>query len=181
MNQNEIIKSAISGDKEAFRMLISILRPTIEKTVFGMLGQCPEAEDIGQETFIKLYHSLDKFRFESNLKTYVTRIAINLSLNELKKRKRRTNLFESNVNITEISNNIEFDNQTEFMDRIKWALKKLSNKHRPVIVLRFIDGYSLKETAEILEIPVGTVLSRTSRALQYLKDIINMENINEKY
>ena len=107
MNQNEIIKSAISGDKEAFRMLISILRPTIEKTVFGMLGQCPEAEDIGQETFIKLYHSLDKFRFESNLKTYVTRIAINLSLNELKKRKRRTNLFESNVNITEISNNIE--------------------------------------------------------------------------
>ena len=81
VNQNEIIKSAISGDKEAFRMLISILRPTIEKTVFGMLGQCPEAEDIGQETFIKLYHSLDKFRFESNLKTYVTRIAINLSLN----------------------------------------------------------------------------------------------------
>jgi len=67
----------------------------VAATVIGMLGHCPEAEDIGQETFIRFYKSLDKFRGDASVGTYLTRIAINLSLNEIKRRRRQRKFFFS--------------------------------------------------------------------------------------
>ena len=63
--------------------------------MIGMLGHCTEAEDIGQETFIRFYKSLNRFRGESSISTYLTRIAINLSLNEIKRRQRHRKYFSN--------------------------------------------------------------------------------------
>lgn len=88
-NEQELVRKAQNGDKNAFKELVKQNEHRVAAAVIGMLGNCPETDDVGQETFIKFYKSLDKFRGESSVGTYLTRIAINLSLNELKRRKRR--------------------------------------------------------------------------------------------
>jgi RNA polymerase sigma-70 factor (ECF subfamily) len=84
----ELIERARAGDERAFHDLVERYEPRVAATVVGMLGPGDEAEDVGQETFIRLYRSLDRFRGDSSLGTYLTRIAINLSLTALKRRKR---------------------------------------------------------------------------------------------
>lgn len=170
----DLITEARKGNKEAFKEIISRYESLIASTVIGMLGKCQEAEDIGQETFIRFYRNLDKFRGESKLGTYLTRIAINLSLNELKSRKRKRWLFPA-VNEDDESklgyNDVSFD-RNEKKEIIQKALKKLKTEFRSVIVLRLISGYTPEETAKILNIPVGTVFSRLARAQKKLRDIL---------
>ena len=89
VEQIELVKSAIEGDQDSFKELVKILEPVVASTVIGMLGNCQEAADVGQETFIRFYKALKNFRGDSDVKTYVTRIAINLSLNEIKRQQRR--------------------------------------------------------------------------------------------
>ena len=84
-----LVQQAQSGNQSAFASLIKLYEGQIAATVIGMLGNIPEADDIGQETFIRFYKSLGNFRGDSEVGTYLTRIAINLSLNELKRRKRK--------------------------------------------------------------------------------------------
>jgi RNA polymerase sigma-70 factor (ECF subfamily) len=139
-----------------------------------MLGHTTEAEDIGQETFVRLYQSLNQFRGESSLGTYLTRIAINLSLNEIRRRKRRRNHYFPNneSTIVRIPDTLDLKNQRETNKLVQWGLQRLPPKFRTVIVLRLIDGYSTEETAKILGLPMGTVLSRLARAQMKLKEIL---------
>jgi len=146
----------------------------VAATVIGMLGHCTEAEDIGQETFIRFYQSLDRSGGDARIGTYLTRIAINLSLNEIKRRKRRRKLFFSNSDdkIENIPDKNNAMNQKDNKKIIQIGLEKLEPKLRSVIVLRLIDGYSTKETANILNLPLGTALSRLARAQIKLKEIL---------
>jgi RNA polymerase sigma-70 factor (ECF subfamily) len=148
----------------------------VAATVIGMLGHCPEAEDIGQETFFRFYKSLDKFRGESSVGTYLTRIAINLSLNELKLRKRRRKLFfsKSNDKIENIPDKNDERGQKEINELVHLGLQKLEPKFHKVIVLRLINGYSVQETAQILNLPLGTVLSRLARGQMKLKEALKL-------
>jgi len=137
-----------------------------------MLGQCPEADDVGQETFIRFYKSLSNFRGDSSAATYLTRIAINLSLNEIKRRKRRMLFFvKSTDDVKNLSAEMTLDDN-EMKNLVQRAIQKLEPKFRSVIVLRLMEGYSTKETAKILKLPEGTVLSRLARAQQKLKKIL---------
>ena len=139
-----------------------------------MLGHTTEAEDIGQETFVRFYQSLDRFRGESSIGTYLTRIAINLSLNEIRRRKRyRILFFSKNENAIEnVPDTQDLKDKKEIETFVQWGLQRLAPKFRSVIVLRLIDGYSTEETAKILKLPVGTVLSRLARAQRKLKAIL---------
>jgi RNA polymerase sigma-70 factor (ECF subfamily) len=139
-----------------------------------MLGHTTEAEDIGQETFVRFYKSLDRFRGEASIGTYLTRIAINLSLNEIRRRKRRRNLFftKNENTIENVPDRQDLKDQNETRRLVQKGLQKLPPKFRSVIVLRLIDGYSTEETANILGLPVGTVLSRLARAQMKLKEIL---------
>lgn len=173
-----MLEAARNGDKNAFKELIMKYEPQVAKTVIGMLGQGPEAEDIGQETFIRFYRSLNQFKGESSPGTYITRIAINLSLNELRRRKLKAKIFfqrqESHTgddllnNLTDKNN----DYHSEIARTVQKGIDLLDAKSRAVIVLRLIDGYSTSETAKILELPIGTVLSRLARAQKKLKSIL---------
>ena len=169
-----MIINARSGDNDALREIIKKYEHQVAATVIGMLGYCPEAEDIGQETFIRFYKSLDKFRGDASIGTYLTRIAINLSLNEVKRRKRQRKFFFSKSdnkieNIPDMSNPHD---KNEVKKIIQLCIQKLEPKFRAVIVLRLIDGYSTRETAQILNLPAGTVLSRLARAQMKLKEIL---------
>jgi len=174
LNDQELITNARNGDSDAFKELIKKYEHQVAATVIGMLGYCTEAEDIGQETFIRFYNSLDKFRGDASVGTYLTRIAINLSLNELKRRKRQRKLFfsRSNDNIENVPDTKESNNKKEINELVRLGIQKLEPKFRTVLVLRLIDGYSTQETAQILNLPVGTVLSRLARAQMKLKEIL---------
>jgi RNA polymerase sigma-70 factor (ECF subfamily) len=166
----EIIAEVKKGNTRAFRDIITRYEAQVAATVFAMLGRSPEAEDVGQEVFIRFYKALDNFRGEAALGTYLTRIAINLSLNELRRRKRKNHLF-----VAEPENEFEYKSEhnntgDDTAEIIRKAVQKLEPKFRSVIVLRLIDGYSTEETAKILKIPLGTVLSRLARAQKKLKE-----------
>ena len=124
---------------------------------------------------MRFFRSLRAFRSEASIGTYLTRIAINLSLNEIKRRKHREKLFlpKSGNNIL---NNIPSKNNLmdndETREIVQYGITKLKPGLRSVIVLRLIQGYSTQETAKILKVPLGTVLSRLSRAQKKLKDIL---------
>jgi len=170
-----LIDRARAGDDRAFRDLVERHEPRVAATVVGMLGSGDEAEDVGQETFIRLYRSLDRFRGESSLGTYLTRIAINLSLTALKKRKRWISRFVSQDETERDLPEASWDprrgelERKEDVRRVREAVERLAPNHRAVVVLRMIDGYSTRETSEILGIPSGTVMSRLARAMERLE------------
>jgi RNA polymerase sigma-70 factor (ECF subfamily) len=174
LTDEQLITNARAGDHEAFKNLVRRYESLVAGTVIGMLGQCPEADDVGQETFLRFYGSLKNFRGDSQLGTYLTRIAINLSLNELKRRKRRSLLFFHKPvdEMHDIADEKADAAPNEDKQVVRQAIGKLEVKFRSVIVLRLIDGYSTEETARILKIPVGTVLSRLSRAQKKLKELL---------
>lgn len=174
MTDAELIDAVKSGDKSAFTQIINRHQSQIACTVHGMLGECYETDDVGQEVFIRFYNSIDKFRGDSELSTYLVRIAINLSLNELKRRKRRTyfSLDTWKKDQKDKVGNSLFDNSFEQREQIQKAMNKLEANFRSVVTLRLIAGFSVKETAEILSVPIGTVLSRFARAQKKLKTML---------
>jgi RNA polymerase sigma-70 factor, ECF subfamily len=171
----ELIERICSyNDQASFSEIIRRYKSKIASTIFGMLGRTEGAEDIGQEVFTQFYKSISNFRGDSALGTYLTRIAINLSLNEIKRRKRRKifSLDSMNEDGIEIADDTNFGLIDENKEIVQKAISKLNEKHRTVVVLRLIDEYSTEETAKILNLPVGTVLSRLARAQAKLKKIL---------
>lgn len=180
MSTNEdiaLLNEVRNGNTDAFTVIVERYRQQVARTVIGMLGNTSEADDVGQEVFIRLYKSIDKFRGESALSTYLTRIAINLSLNALKKIKRQRlySSFTSNNDDDkrdQLQNIANYDDEHEANDTqelVQMALQKLDPKFRSVIILRMLEGFSTKETAETLNLPLGTVLSRLTRAQDKLR------------
>ncbi len=172
---SELISASIAGDKLAFGEIMERYRRMVARTVKGMLGDSVYAEDIGQEVFIKLYNSLSEFRGEAKLSTYIQKIAINLTLNEIKRRKRFFSMFSqkgnSEMHEIEIAD-FDSEEKRDAAELVNKALMGLEPKFRIVVAMRMLQGYSTKETAEILELPLGTVLSRLSRAQEQLKNIL---------
>jgi RNA polymerase sigma-70 factor (ECF subfamily) len=172
LSDQQLVELSLHGDRMAFSEIVSRYESSVARTVMGILGRIPEADDVGQETFVRFFQSMASFRWESSLSTYLTRIAINLSLNEIKKKKRVVSLFsrrdDEDVE-TDVPDPVEPHSKRDAKEAVEKALQKLSSEFKSVVVLRMIDGYSTKETAEILQLPLGTVLSRLSRAQMELK------------
>ena len=171
-----LLEQAVAGDKKAFGMLVNQHQTQIRGTVRSMLGDVAEVDDVAQEVFIRFYHSIHQFKGEARLATYLTRIAINLSLNELNRRKRKSRIIplfrkqEDGKEKLVIPNTAQFLLQDRYEDKqhIEVAVKSLSPDFKAVVVLRLVQGYSVKETAEILDLPMGTVASRLARAQKQL-------------
>ncbi|HSU13669.1 RNA polymerase sigma factor [Longimicrobium sp.] len=167
----ELIGLARAGDERAFRELVERHESAVAATVIGMLGPGDDADDVGQETFIRFYRALGDFRGEAAVRTYLRRIAMNLSLNALKRRRRFAFRFPSRdrepLPEPAVEGGVEVESR-EAQARVRAAIDRLGPKHRPVVVLRMIEGCSTRETAEVLGVPEGTVLSRLSRAMEQL-------------
>ena len=171
----ELLHDSRSGDVAAFGELVWRYESKVAATVVGMLGTGNEADDVGQETFIRFYNALKNFREEASIGTYITRIAINLSLNELRRRKRRRFLFKAADPESEAENPAADDTSDHFDKKeiIERAMRTLDPKFRAVVTLRLVEGYSTEETAKILGVPVGTVLSRLLRAQKKLQTALH--------
>jgi RNA polymerase sigma-70 factor (ECF subfamily) len=175
IEENELVKASLNGDKDAFGEIVNRYQKMVARTVKGMLGDSVFTEDVGQEVFIKLFYSLPEFRGEAKLSTYIQKIAVNLTLNEIKRRKRFFSMFSQKANNEmyefEIADN-DIEKRTEASEIVNKALLAMDPKFRVIVTMRMLQGYSTKETSEILDIPVGTVLSRLSRAQTQLRNIL---------
>jgi RNA polymerase sigma-70 factor (ECF subfamily) len=173
----ELLDRARRGDDTAFRLLVERYESVVAATVIGMLGRGADADDVGQETFIRFHSALGRFREESTLRTYLVRIAMNLSLNALQRRRRGLLRFVSRDDAdraltepaVEPTSNEDTDERREVVRR---AVMRLSPRHRAVVVLRMFQSLSTRETASALGVPEGTVLSRLSRALKELEPML---------
>lgn len=161
-----LIEKSRQGDMNAFKALVNRHEGKVAGITRSMLGQTVEAEDVGQEVFIRFYESLPKFRGDSQLSTYLVRIAMNLSLNELKKRKRNVlRLFSMDV----AAQARQLEPSPDLNEQLAYEIGRLDPDFRAVVTLRLIEGYSTEETAVLLGIPLGTVLSRLARAQKRLQ------------
>ena len=167
-----LVARARLGDDDACRHLVERHQAAVARTVFGMLGSHDDADDVGQDTFVRFFQSLDAFRGESSVRTYLVRIAMSGALNALRSTRRRELRFVSDdaalSQAVDPSAEIALADEARSM-RIRTALDSLRPDHRAVVVLRLLDEHSTKEAAEILQVPEGTVLSRLSRAVQQLR------------
>ena len=127
--------------------------------VLSVVKNDDDAEDICQETFISVYKNLSKFREESNIYTWIYRIAINKTYDFFKKRKIE---FEINDDVLSLPEDINFDTKVILQEK----LKLISEKEREIVILKDIYGYKLKEIAEMKSMILSTVKSVYYKALK---------------
>jgi len=172
----DLLAAARHGNSEAFRSLVDRYQAVVASVVIGMLGAGDDADDVGQETFIRFHGALDRFRGEAELGTYLRRIAMNLSLNALKRRRkfrlRLVSRDQSEEAVDEPPVQAYDAERTERHHLVRAAVARLNEKHRAVVVLRVLEERSTSETADILRVPAGTVMSRLARGLDELEALL---------
>lgn len=172
-----LVRSFKAGDKGAFDKLVIKHKDKVFNLVYWFLGDYQEANDCAQETFIKVYKSLKRFRFESAFSTWLYRIATNTCKNRVKssayKWKKRTVPLGNPEGARPGNPHYEIEddsqspiNELERRDRlelIREAINSLPGEQNRVVVLRDIQGLSYEEIAETTGLKLGTVKSRLAR------------------
>jgi RNA polymerase sigma-70 factor (ECF subfamily) len=178
-----LLEAARTGDETAFAELVRRYRNQITNYVYRMTNDYDLAVDLAQETFMRVYRAADRYQTSYAFSTYIYRIATNLAISELRRRKRRrlvslTGFFKDR----EESETTEFDPadlrplqdvtlvSEERRAAVARAIASLPDKYRAPLVLRDIEERSYEEIAGILELSEGTVKSRISRARSFLRD-----------
>lgn len=178
-----LVKAFQVGDKTAFDALVLKHKDKVFNLCYWFLGDRQEANDSAQDTFIKVYRSLKKFRFESAFSTWLYRIAANTCKNRLKSLEYRHKKkivridnpgeieggqYSAEIHDKSPSPMIDFEKK-ETMMLIQRAIASLPTDQRTIVVLRDIEGLSYEEIANITGLNFGTVKSRLSRARQQLR------------
>jgi RNA polymerase sigma-70 factor (ECF subfamily) len=170
----QLIQSALRGDSASFGILVSRHQDRLFSCVLNIMGDPDETEDVVQESFIQAYLKLDTFQHNSQFFTWLYRIAFNNALS--RRRRRRPTL---SLDLARESSGSEPNSpgeqpdanliRLEKIEQLRDALLELSDDHRIILTLREMQEKSYEDIAEILEISIGTVRSRLSRARNALK------------
>jgi RNA polymerase sigma-70 factor (ECF subfamily) len=165
-----------SGDQGVFRVLVERYQERVRNLLYSIFHETETIDDLAQEVFIKAYEGLGRFRFESSFYTWLYRIAVNRSRDELRKRKvRRFFSFQSMDESTEKEVTERTTVQPASIDEQELVAKGLSalpEKYRMPVILKDLDGLSYEEIADVLECEIGTVKSRLSRGRTMLRNIL---------
>lgn len=180
-SDDELMNASEAGDEGAFALLVDRYLPAVYSFAYRLVGTKEEADDVAQETFLKAWKNLQRFRRGMNLKTWLFSIARNTAIDSL--RKKRPTLFsefkteneeadfEHRIADTEASAEEKLDRALD-VERLDAALKNLSPLYREVVLLRYHEGLTLEETAAALNIPLNTAKSRDRRAILALRKLL---------
>ncbi|MBQ4110809.1 MAG: RNA polymerase sigma factor [Clostridia bacterium] len=182
MDEKLLIEKSIQGDSESFEKLILSCEKKVYNIALKILGNEADAYDAAQDTFIKVYKNLEKFKGNSSFSTWVYRITSNVCLDIIRKNKNKKNTVS-------IDKEIEFDDsdatfeiedrnadteekilEKERSEALHKALSRLNPEQREILVLREFQNLSYDEIANVLNIGTGTVKSKISRARAALKN-----------
>src|SRR5687767_7128235 len=182
LSDHALIEATQGGDETAFAEIMARYRNPLTNYLYRFLNDYEEAVDLAQETFVRVYFALDRYHTQYAFSTYIYRIATNLAISEIRRRKRRKLLSLTGLFQGETDDPTEFQptDQKALPDKdliddeqgrvIARAIAALPPKYRLPVILRDIEGKSYEEIAGILELGLGTTKSRISRARALLKE-----------
>jgi RNA polymerase sigma-70 factor (ECF subfamily) len=174
-DEAQLIRRAQNGEREALGILVR----RYQRRVFGLgmrfFGNADDAEDLVQDTFVRAWRGLDRFDVSRPFLPWLLRIAANRALTEIATRKRRGGV--------ELDENLVWDGpgadedvaRREMRVAVERALQELPDDQRMILLLRASDGLSYRDIAEALNIPIGTVMSRLSRAREAMRRKMNRQ------
>tara|TARA_R110002073_G_scaffold308333_7_gene478262 strand:- start:10673 stop:11245 length:573 start_codon:yes stop_codon:yes gene_type:complete len=170
----ELIDRALQGDRAAFTRLVEVNQDRLFASMLQVTGSPDEAEEVVQEAFIRAFVKLDTFQRNSQFFTWLYRIAFNSALSRRRKKRARISLDQfrekNGLEVVDQSSGVDEPMlQRERVAMVRTAMERLTDEHRSILVLREMEERSYETIAEILEISIGTVRSRLSRARHQLK------------
>jgi len=166
-----LIQRCKKGDEKAMMRIYDLYSGAMYHVACRYLNK-EDAKDAMQESFIKAFHKIDGFTENFTFGSWLKRIVVNHSIDELKKR--RLEFVESeitNLNIEDDDNNWNFDSEIT-KQQILDAIEKLPNKYQVVVKLYLIEGYDHEEISSILEIPIKTSRTHLRRGRLQLRDLL---------
>ncbi len=182
LSDHALIELTKSGDEAAFAQIVGRYRNPLTNYLYRFLNDYEEAVDLAQETFVRVYYAIDRYHTGFAFSTYIYRIATNLAISEIRRRKRRSILSLTGLFQAEGDETAEYQppDQRPLADTtmvddertavIAKAIATLPPKYRVPVVLRDIEGRSYDEIAAILDLGLGTTKSRISRARALLRE-----------
>jgi RNA polymerase sigma-70 factor (ECF subfamily) len=170
----QLIEQALKGDRAAFTELVHINQDRLFSSMLQVTGSADEAEEVVQEAFIRAFVKLDTFQQNSQFFTWLYRIAFNSALTRRRRRRNRLSLDSvresTGLEVVDAADGVDEPMlRDERVSQVRLALSQLTEEHRVILVLREMEERSYETIAEILEISIGTVRSRLSRARRQLK------------
>lgn len=182
VHDEELVLRLQRGDEWAFQLLVRRFRKKLYSIAFGITLDAEESQDIVQEVFLQVYRSIDTFRGDASLTTWLQRITVNRCLNWKRRWARRFRWSHVSTDSAEGQPSVEPESDqpspesrvadAQTRQQIDLALKRLSEPVRTVFVLRELEGLSYEEIAEATGIKLGTVRSRLFHARKRLKEIL---------
>lgn len=182
-SDQEVVRHALAGREAAYRELIARYQRPVFSLIFRMVRDRELAEDLAQETFIKVLNAIDSYRPEYKFSSWIFKIANNAAIDHLRRRQLDTLSLDGSPH-AESSDAVEattlqigddresqLDEVTsrELGDQIAQAVAKLRPEYRSCILLRHVEGRPYEEIAEILDLPLGTVKTYIHRARHELR------------
>ena len=179
----ELISRFQKGDERAYVELVNRYKDRLLNFVFQFLGDIEQAEDVVQDTMLRLYEKKHYYKEIAKFSTWIYTIARNLANTELRKKKRRKTTYLSQLSkerqfeIPAIQDDVDQSIQNEFInDRIQSAISNLPEHFKVVIILRDIQELSYEEISNIVEVPLGTIKSRINRArIQLQAELLDLK------
>ena len=178
-----LIARSARGDQAAFGELVRRYQDRLFNTVYRLVGNAEDAQDVVQEAFLNAYQSLDSFKGDALFFTWLYRIAVNTAIS-LKRKQRVVLRIDAGRNgepgiepldPSEVSRPGHALEQAEQETRIQRALARLSAEHRAVLVMKDMEGQKYEMMAEVLGVPIGTIRSRLHRARLELREILEQD------
>ncbi len=176
-DESSLIKLLKAGDTSAFRDLVAANKDRVINTCYKFLLDKSDAEDVSQEVFIEVFRSIQSFRSDSKLSTWILRIAVSKSLDEIKKQKRKKRITSvaKRVHLEDLANWLVGANSPEKqltgkedMKEIAKAMDTLPDNQRIAFILSKVEGYANPEIAEIMNTTTAAVESLIYRAKKEL-------------
>lgn len=185
-NDGKLAKRLQAGEKRAFEELLDSYGPRVQNLARRYASTSADAEDLTQEIFLSIFKSIDTFRGDSALATWITRLALNHCLRwketHDKEHSRGSNLTSEELEIpcSDPDNDpARRHGKTELSGEVHRAIGQLSEMHREIVTLHELHGLTYAQCAEVLQIPIGTVKSRLSNAFSQLRQSLRPYVLND--
>jgi RNA polymerase sigma-70 factor (ECF subfamily) len=167
-DERQLIHRCVEGDQQAFAELVRRHRPAIVSLSYRLSGSVAEAEDIAQDSFIRAWQALPRFRGDAAFRTWMYRIATNTALQYLRRRRPQVDIEELPLAASDDPEGSAV--VAEQRNLVQHTILRLPAESRLVLVLREYHDLSYKEIAATLQVPLGTVMSRLHYARQWLRE-----------
>ena len=179
--ERELVRLAQGGDEQAFEQLVRRHQQKVFGLVARVLHRQDDVEDIAQQVFLKVYLSLNRFDQRAAFSTWLYKITVNECWDHLRKKKVRPLVYESDLSeeqVSRLDGLATLDRPTEALDEraevrqtLEWALEALPEQDRELLLLKEVEGFSVQELAEILNLNVNTVKVKLFRARGRIMEI----------